>query len=77
MRFASNNPLIEDGVFEAGPPQARHRLINITGIVKYGDDRSHQSRYGPAIVTKRLSVARYFALAERARRSRRKFRIES
>ena len=74
MRFASNNPLIEDGVFEAGPRQARNRLIHITGIVKYGDDRSHQSRYGPAIVTKRVSVARYFALAGRARRRRRKFR---
>ena len=73
MRFASNNPLIEDGVFEAGPRQARNRLIHITGIVKYGDDRSHQSRYGPAIVTKRVSVARYFAFAEHAWRRRRKY----
>ena len=64
MPFSSNNPLIEDGVFEASPRQARNRLIHITGIVKYGDDRSHQSRYGPAIVTKRVSVARYFRLSQ-------------
>ena len=77
MPFSSNNPLIEDAVFEAGPRQARNRLIHITGIVKYGDDRSHQSRYGAAIVTKRMSVARYFALAERAWHGRKQSWIES
>jgi hypothetical protein len=44
MPFSSNNPLIENAVFEAGARQARHRLIHITGVVKYGDDRSRQSQ---------------------------------
>ena len=42
MRFSSDNPLIENGVFEASPRQTRNRLIHITGVVKYGDDRSHR-----------------------------------
>jgi len=63
MRLSRDNPLIEDRVFEAGPRQARNRLIHITSIVKYSDNRSHQSRYGAAMVAQRVSVARYFTLA--------------
>jgi hypothetical protein len=77
MGFSSDNPFIEDGVFEAGPRQARNRLIDITGVIKYGDDRSHQSRYGAAIVTKRVCVARYFALVEHAWHGRKKSWIAS
>jgi hypothetical protein len=46
MRFSSDDPLIEDGIFEPGAPQACHRLVHITGIVKDGDNRSHQALQG-------------------------------
>jgi hypothetical protein len=71
MRFSRDNSLIEDGVFEARPRQMCHRLIHISGVIKYSDDCSHQSRYEAAIVAKPVSVARYFTLAIRARIRRR------
>jgi hypothetical protein len=77
MRFSSDNPLIKNGIFEASPRQTRNRLIHITGVVKYGDNRSHESRYGEAIVTKRVSVARYFRLSQTGMQGRRQLWVTS